>query len=116
MHGEITHWVAIDGRIFPYREYSNHGYGGKYRGRMDLPKDGYPYGVIHAEKKDIVYTPPKEPMVIEGVVTVRAYGGSLKDGDNLTFTGTWEECKSWKDSLNEGKVGLNRCGMALVKI
>lgn len=38
-----THYVSVDGREFDISTHSSHGYGGVYRGMLDLPADGYPY-------------------------------------------------------------------------
>jgi hypothetical protein len=36
----------ITKKVYSAEEYNNHGYGGVYRSKKDLPKDGYPYKVI----------------------------------------------------------------------
>ena len=41
---------ALTGEKYPASEYINHGYGGIHREKMDLPKDGYPYGVVMDRK------------------------------------------------------------------
>lgn len=41
---------ARTGEEFSAERYVNHGYGGTYRGMIDLPKDGYPYRVVMAGK------------------------------------------------------------------
>lgn len=40
-----THWVGCTGNEYPKDEYDNHGHGGIYRGKLDLPRDEYPYTV-----------------------------------------------------------------------
>lgn len=40
----------VTGNTFRYEDYANHGWGGIKRGRMDLPKDEYPYTILYNEK------------------------------------------------------------------
>jgi hypothetical protein len=38
-----THWVGSTGTEYSIDEYTNHGYGGIYKGFLDLPLNEYPY-------------------------------------------------------------------------
>lgn len=40
----------ITGNRYSYSDYVNHGCGGYKMGYMDLPKDEYPYKLIHTKK------------------------------------------------------------------
>jgi hypothetical protein len=39
----------VTGKEYPFHRYTNHGFGGEYRGYKDLPAEGYPYTLIYIE-------------------------------------------------------------------
>ena len=52
LRDEPLNWVSLKtGLKYSFEEYSNHGHGGIHRGKIDLPKDEYPYTIEYKPLK-----------------------------------------------------------------
>lgn len=53
-------WLSLkSGKTYDYYVYANHGHGGIHMGKLDLPKDEYPYTIIYEEYKQPFYMDEK---------------------------------------------------------
>lgn len=43
-----THWVGITGKLYCKEKYHNHGKGGIYKNKIDLPANEYPYRIKYS--------------------------------------------------------------------
>jgi hypothetical protein len=43
-----THYVSSLGNEYPIHDYTNHGRGGIYREKLDLPHDEYPFTIKYS--------------------------------------------------------------------
>jgi hypothetical protein len=89
------YFVSIKtGNKFDFYTYSNHGLGGVYRGKIDLPKNEYPYIVEYDENTKIISYNIKQPNENE-IKTYITCGSLYKDSKviNIEIKDTWENAK-----------------------
>ena len=94
-----VYWVSNKGEKFDYETYSNHGLGVVYKGRVDLPKDGYPYTFefeFETEKRKCITKP------LIGEHTFETCGSIDNPHMNgIKIQGTFEEVKIKLKELRE---------------
>ena len=49
-------WMSLKtGNTYEYEAFCNHGQGGIYRNKMDLPKEEYPFTIVYPPKEEILW-------------------------------------------------------------
>lgn len=49
----MKYYKGISGKLYDCNKYLNHGYGGIMYGKLDFPKEDYPYTIVTVSTKMI---------------------------------------------------------------